>query len=196
MPFIPSSALLQSEQVGNSVLLYDYTVSGSDKATIDTGVDEPDAGISGTNPFEALRLLEIHLYARTDNAVTFDSATITFNNDASAIYDRINMRDTNTTLAQDNSLAQTAFVYNVAGASLASGVFGTFQLTIPNYAGADGNKFGFFHNSVVDTAAANTRIQTGALGYRSASALTRLAVTPFSGGQKYKVGTRLTIFAR
>lgn len=181
----------------SAVLLYDYTVAGAAKASIDTGADTPDAGIAGTSAFPSgFRVLEMWLYGRTDSATTYDSCILNFNNDSTAIYDRINIRDTNTTLAQDNSLAQTAASFNLAGNSLAANYFGTYQFTIPNYSGAVGYKAGYFNNGVLDSTAANTRIQTGEIAYRSTSAITRLAVAPFTGGKKFLVGTRLMIFAR
>ncbi len=184
-------------QPGGSVLLYDYTVSGSDKDGIDTGVDTPQAGIAGTSAFStAYRVLEIWVYARTDVAAVFDTINLNFNNDSSAIYDRINIRDTNVTLAQDNVLSNTTWNFNSMGATALASEFGCLRMTIPNYSGTVGFKTGEFTQANMDSTAANTRTVIGAIGYRSTSAITRVAIDSFTGGVKFKVGTRILIYAR
>ncbi len=179
------------------MLLYDYTVSGSDKDGIDTGVDTPQAGIAGTSAFStAYRVLEIWVYARSDRAAVFDSVNLTFNNDASGVYDRINVRDTDTTIIGDNVISANAFVFNCAGGNNLASVFGNFRLTIPNYSGTVGFKTADFIQGVNDTTTTSNRTVVGSLGYRSTSAITRVAIDILTGGAKFKVGTRILIFAR
>lgn len=183
--------------VGASVLLYDYTVAGSDKASIDTGVDTPDAGSAGTSAFSgAYRVLEIWIYARTDESSAFSNFNMTVNNDGSSIYDKSQISVVNTTVAGALTLAQASWSMSAPGASDASGVFGLSQLTIPNYAGTVGNKFAIGTNSVLDTTAANVATIARTYGYRSTSAITRVAVVPVTALKKFKVGSRLLIYAR
>jgi hypothetical protein len=80
--------------LGSSVLLYDFTVAGADKASIDTGVDTPDAGSAGTSAFAALRMLEIFIIARTDNVASTSAVLTTLNNDSGANYDLVRLTGT------------------------------------------------------------------------------------------------------
>lgn len=194
MPYIPTTVQSSTHEAGATSLVYRYTVVGADKSSIDTGVDVPNAG---SNDWTNGDLLEIYVYARTDGASIFDSLNLSFNSDGGANYDRINMRDTNITLAQDNVLGSTAFLFNVVGGNSSAGMFGYFECKIPNYLGTTANKTGYFNNAEVDGSDPNnTRIQTGGLGYRSTTGITRLALVCFTGGAKMKVGTQLLVYKR
>ncbi len=180
-----------------SVLLYDYTVAGSDKATIDTAVDTPDAGIAGTSAFStAYRVLEVWLYSRTDESVVKSPVDITLNNDNSAFYDHQRVVGDSTTAAAGSSVAGTVFQIFAPGASTATSVFGVMQFTFPFYASTVGFKAGVVIEGLADTTAANNHAGVRGITYRSTSALTRLKFAPDTAAKKFKVGTRLLIYAR
>lgn len=75
---------------------------------------------------------------------------------------------------------------------------GLTRLAIPVYAGTAFYKLIEFALGLVDTTAAtaNRVIYVGVGQYRSTSALTRVKVTPATGGSKFKVGTQLLIYKR
>lgn len=191
MPFSKLSG--SGAGVGATSLVYRYTVAGADKASIDTGVDTPDAG---SNDWTSGDLLEVWFYGRTDEAATIVIAAMTFNNDTSAIYERVYITMTNATVAGANELTNSAVRLNCAGASAAASVFSMSRITIPNYTGTTGFKVLDFTDGIPDTSAASTRVIYGSGGYRSASAITRLAITPETALKKFKVGSQLLIYKR
>lgn len=183
--------------IGASELIYRYTVTGSDKASIDTGVDTPAAG---SNDWTGCDLLEIVLSARTDEAAQGSNVALTFNNDTGSVYDYVWNRIAGTTLSGVSNVAQAAFLFQVTGANVAdTSIFGTADLKVPNPTGTVANKtisgtFGFAQP------ADSTNQQAAAIGgaYRPASpaALTRLKVTPNTSLKKLKVGSQLLIYKR
>ncbi len=181
-----------------SVLLYDYEVSGSDKASIDTGVDTPQAGIAGTSAFSgAYRVLEIWVYGRTDESVIPSPLDISFNNDGSSIYDNQRLTAASTTVAAGTSAGAAFYQVFIPGASSNTGNFGILRMTFPNYAGTVGHKVGELVGGYThDVTAANFHVQIRALEYRSTSAITRMKIVPDTAAKKLKVGTRLLIYAR
>ena len=179
---------------GMPELIYRYTVTGSDKASIDTGVDTADAG---TNDWSNGDLLEIFFYSRTDEAVVSSAYLVTLNNDGSSIYDSTFLQNVNATVSGGNTLAAAAWNLNTAGASCASGVFGVTQIAMPNFAGTVANKFAVLSGGgFADTTAANIRTNARQLGYRSTTAISRFAVAPATAAKKFKVGTQLLIYKR
>lgn len=179
---------------GQSVLLYDYEVSGSDKASIDTGADTPQAGIAGTSAFPGLRILEVWICARTDAAGAAAAMNITLNNDGTGIYDVQRVQGNNATSAISAAINQTEWQVTAHGSG-GSGEPAVGRLTIPNYAGTVFSKTAEFTGAVPDSTAANEIVNIRALGYRSTSAITRLKVAA-TGSEKLKVGSRLMIYAR
>ncbi len=183
---------------GAPVLLYDYEVTGSDKASIDTGVDTPSAGVAGTAAFPALRTLEVWLYVRTDETVLQSQVNVNLNNDGSSIYDAMRVSGTDSSApgsAPNAGIATWAFL--VSGASVQANAFGVVRLTMPNYAGTVGYKTAeSLTATLLDSTSANNNIAIRGNLYRSTSAVNRLAVTPNVAGKKLKVGTRLLIYAR
>lgn len=181
--------------IGSTSLVYRYTVTGSAKASIDTGVDTPNAG---SNDWTNCDLLEVFVYGRTDEAVVASDGIIIFNNDASAIYDYQWSRLHGTTLTGVSNLAQTGIDFFVAANSIANtGTFGVFNMSIPNPTGTVANKV-FTGQSVFsdpgDSTASNLIPMSGQ--YRSTSALTRLKLTVLTAGKNWKVGTQLLIYKR
>ena len=192
MPFQQSGS--GGSGIGSSLLIYRFTVTGSDKSSIDTGVDATQAG---SNDWTNGDLLEIYLYARTDEAVANSQVNFTFNNDAGATqYDVGRILNVNTTLSGAAAVARANWFAVVAGASCTANVFGLVRMAVPSYAGTVGFKAGELTAYIPDTAAANEYQQVFGCNYRSTSALTRLAVVCNTGAQKLKVGSSLLIYKR
>lgn len=179
---------------GASVLLYDYEVAGSDKASIDTGVDTPNFGIAGTGAFPALRLLEVWFCVRTDAAGAAAAVNITLNNDGTGIYDVQRVQGNNATSAISAAVNQTEWAVTAHGSG-GSGEPAVGRFTIPNYASTVFAKTAEFVGAVPDSTVGNEIVNMRALGYRSTSAITRLKIAA-TGSEKLKVGSRLMIFAR
>lgn len=188
-----ASSSLRVSPIGVPVLVYRYTVTGSDKASIDTGVDTPDAG---SNDWTNGDLLEVFFYTKTDDAlsggVNFDCV---LNNDASGIYDEEQFFAGNTTLGGATARNRAGWALLSVGGTTAS-VFASGQLTIPNYAGTVGYKAGIYSAGIGDAMAANNRADLYGLTYRSTSAVTRLKIAPTTSGKKFKVGSQLLIYKR
>lgn len=182
---------------GAPILLYDYEISGSDKQTIDTGADTPQAGIAGTAAFPTtgLRVLEVFFYVRGDDSPGFANVNATVNNSGSSIYDLITVGGINGTVSAGPVISSAKWVLLCAGAGFASGVFSTYVMTFPNYVSTVGNKHGNLLIGTADTTSSQTVSRAYALGFRSTSALTRLAFAADST-KKFKVGTRLMVYAR
>ncbi len=176
---------------GSLELIYKYTVTGADKASIDTGVDTPQAG---SNDWTNGDLLEIFIYARGDDT-GYCNLNTRVNNDSSAIYDLQSVAVINGTVSGGTVRADTKWLFQMPGVGFLAGVFGTFSLRIPNYLGTVGNKHGECIESIVDSTAANCEQRSFAMGYRSTTALSRLAI--FADSTKnFKVGTQLLIYKR
>ncbi len=183
--------------LGASVLLYDRVIAGSDKASIDTGVDTPDAGIAGTSAFATTyRVLEIWIYGRTDESVVTAGCNINFNNDTATNYAQQQVRNVNTTVSGTESGGRGNLQVVMPGASDTANYFGAARLTFQNYGGSVGYKAGEGTYSASDGSDTSAIVALAGMLYKSTSAITRLAITPTTGGQKFKVGTRLMIFAR
>lgn len=158
---------------------------GADTASIDTGA----GGFSG-----AFSALLVFLYSRTDEAVALSVLNITANNDSGANYDRYTVSGTGTTTTSGGAFGGTAWQLQTVGASGVANYFGVLRLTFPVYAGTTGFKVGESTGAVATQANANSRADTDVLAYRSTSAITRLAVTPATGGAKLKAGSTLLVY--
>lgn len=182
-----------SAPIGTPELIYRYTVTGSDKASIDTGSDTPDAG---SNDWSGGDRLEIYLYARTDETAVASSVNITLNNDTGGNYDIQSVAGASTTASAVSLVAQSNFQFSVDGASAAANVFAVIELCAVNYTGTVGFKPISAFQGRPETTAANQRVAALTGQYRSTSAITRFAVTPNTAGKKLKVGTQLLIYKR
>ncbi len=180
-------------RLGANELIYRYTVTGSDKASIDTGVDTADAG---SNVWTNGDLLEVFLYLRTDESAAFSQVDLTLNNDTSSIYDSIELDNANTTVGGGPHIGVANWFFGVTGASALSNLFASWMLRIPNYGGTVGHKSGRIEGGFADSTAANARNDTWTLNYRSTSAVTRLKIVPDTAGKKFKVGSQLLIYKR
>ena len=178
---------------GGTLLVYRYTVAGSDKTSIDTGVDTPDAG---SNDWTNGDLLKVSYRMRTDEASLFLSfVAITWNNDTGATqYDvqRFEAQGTGSFSAVSNAARANNFT-KVAGASSPTGVFGVGTIEVPRYNDGVANMNGTLVGSVANQDATNAVNIQYSLGYRSTTALSRVKFTPLTGGSKLKVGSMIEI---
>jgi hypothetical protein len=166
----------------SSLVLFDQTLGG-DAASIDTGAN----GIAQT----AIGLL-VHIVARTTQAVALSTVTMRLNGDSSAVYDRSEYHVTNATVSGSNTLAQTQWVMQCAGASIQAGSFTTISLVLPGYAGTVAHKAGIGNGMVSDSAAANNLTETRSLRWRNTAAVNQFTLA--AGGGNLLAGSRLTIF--
>jgi hypothetical protein len=177
---------------GKSELVYRYTVTGSDKTSIDTGVETSDAG---SNDWTNGDLLEIWIIARTDKAAVTDEIDLTFNNDGTSIYDRQDFSATNTTVSAAATVAEASMRMTVHGANGSASYPGLIAMTIADFMGTTFWKVAEMRQRIPDATAANNSMVVRGYGYRSTSALTRAKVTAIAG-QKMKVGSQLLIYKR
>lgn len=178
---------------GLTSLIYRYTVVGSDKSSIDTGVDARDAGSGDWTNGD---LLEVWMYLRDDEAVQIGDTFLTFNNDSGAnqyVYERF--RAVAGTLAGTEILTGANIDFWTPGSSFLANAFGVVRMTVPNYAGTVG--FKAFEATVGDGTDSSGNTNAFLMGgtYRSTSAITRLAIAPPSA-KKFKVGSQLLIYKR
>ncbi len=189
-----AGASLKVTPAGIPVLVYRYTVTGSDKASIDTGVDTADAG---SNDWTNGDLLEIWFYCRTDQAVQIGDALLTFNNDSGStqyIYEQIRSHGTTAPATVETAGAANIDLF-VAGDSRLASVFTTNRLTIQNYAGTVGFKSFEGTGGAGQNTTNNNEVDVYGGTYRSTSAITRLKMANVST-QKFKVGSQLLIYKR
>lgn len=175
---------------GGSARLYDYEVTGSDKASIDTNVD----GSTVAN-FSGYDVLEIWMILRTDDAAAAVNVDLIFNNDTGANYDNGVLNASNTTVSASTALAQTSLTLTAHGSGGTSGYAAVNRLSIPGYAGTVFNKTGELTYEVPDGTAGNNRLGARIIGWRSTSAITRLKVAAL-GAAKLKVGSRLLVYGK
>ncbi len=193
-----SNGTSASWALGAPVLLYDYLISGSDKASIDTGADTPQAGIAGTSAFSgAYRVLEIWVIARTDDAGATSGMDLTLNNVSTGnLYDRQTIAGANATAAAAQSAAQNAYALAGTGSGPGGSYPGEYEFTIPGYAATTFWKVGRQIDMRFDTSTAgNGLARLSLLGYRDTAAITRVKVAA-QGAAKMKVGSRLLVYAR
>lgn len=168
--------------------LYDYTVSGSDKTSIDTFVD----GVTVAD-FAGYDAIEVHALIRTDDAAATANPILTVNNDTSAIYDRSYDGANDGTQQASSSIAATGWNPTIHGAGGSASYAGAMRLLFPNHAGTTFWKTGTMTLASPDATAGNTSVGTWGVGWRSTAAITRLKLAG-AGAAKLKVGTRLIVY--
>jgi hypothetical protein len=179
--------------VGGSSLIYRFTITGSDKASIDTGVDAAQAGSTDWTNGD---VLEIFMYLRGDDAAVAAVTALTFNNDTGANYFRENINASNVTAAGFNSLASTAILDNCPGATATANFFNATQISIPNFTGVVGGKSGSVVGGVLTNAAASVAAYAEQIAYNSTNAITRVKIANNNGAQKLKIGSQLLVYKR
>lgn len=173
---------------GIGAKLYDFTISGSDAASIDTNVD----GSTVAN-FSGYDHLRIFILARTDTASATDNLTITLNNDGTSIYDQQRLDGANATAQAGVVNAEAGWQPLVHGASGSASYAGVLDIVIPAYASTTFWKTANMTIGCPDATAANQFAAVYALGYRSTSAITRIKVAGQSTA-KMKIGSRLIVY--
>jgi len=196
---ITAKTLTDVENASSLAKLYDYTVTGADKASIDTNVD--DGGNGAALLPTTYAMLEIFISSRTDETAILSGLDIRFNNDSAANYWRgfIVTTSTGTTpLGSMSGSAETAILGVTAGASSAANIPGVLRMTIPNYGGTIFDKVAEWSVGAVDSTSGNTHRQVGTemAIWLSTAAINRISIFPDTAGKKLKVGTRLLIYAR
>lgn len=175
---------------GASTKLYDFTVTGADKASIDTNVD----GTTVAN-FSGFDILEVFIIVRTDDAGASPTVDITLNNDNTAIYDTTRVRNANATVSGGTPLAQTTWQLIAHGSGGSGGYAAVASLRMPGYAGTTFWKVADMSIGTVDATATNDFVEVRALGYQSTAAITRFKIAA-QGAAKLKVGSRVMVYGR
>ncbi len=120
---------------------------------------------------------------------------MTLNNSGSSIYDLQAVYATSAA-GGAQTVAAAKWTITCAGASCASGTFSVFSMKVPNFTGTVANKHVDMQGGIADATAANNFNGTYQLGFRSTSAVTRLAVAAAVSGKKLKVGSQILIYKR
>ncbi len=188
-----SAAAWSDGPPGMPVLVYRYTVVGSDKATIDTAVDTPDAG---SNDWTNGDLLELYLYSRTDETVLTSVVYLKFNNSSTNIYDRQFTVSNNVTTCSSPNIGTAGVEWDVDGASQAANYFSHSSAYVPNFTGTVGYKAIGSQSGTAASAAANGQVFNGSHVYRDTAAITRAAISIATAGKKFKVGTQFLVYKR
>ena len=177
---------------GGTVKMYDYTVTGSDKASIDTDVDGAMAGLFDTS----YDVLEIMLILRVDNtSAAAVNCLLTFNNDAGANYDSQGVQAVGSSPQASSAVAANNILVTAHGTfDLTSSAGHTF-IVIPGYSGTTFNKGGTMQSGIVDSTSSAMSSRALQIGYRSTSAITRVKIAGNST-DKLKVGSRMIVYAR
>lgn len=178
--------------IGATQLVYRYTVTGSDKASIDTGADSPDAG---DNDWTGGDMLEVYMLLRTDDAAAIALVDVTLNNDSSAIYDHERVQGVSNVVSSAAVLADTRWQLTCHGSGGSATYASAVTIWMPRYAGTTFWKSATIQQGPTDATAANNDTKAGCLGYRSTSAVTRLKVDG-QGSANLKVGSQLLIYKR
>jgi hypothetical protein len=184
--------LYKPTAVGDAQLIYRYTVTGSDKASIDTGVEATEAG---SNDWTGADLLEIYIFCKTDDTPALGAVEVTVNNNTAGNYDLVYVRDANATVSGGNVLSGTSWTLACHGGGGAANYVSVIKIAIPNPTDTSLCTVAEAASSIMDSTAANNYIYKYGLGYKSVLAITRFKVAA-QAGQKLKVGTQLLIYKR
>lgn len=184
---VATSGTAAAWQNGGGALLFSQVRADNTATAIDTGAN----GIAG-----GYNVLEIFIFGRTDEAgLVRSTINVTLNNDGSAIYDRQYLDVTTATVSGTGVHAAASWQVLLAGASAASGVAGIANFVIPAYAGTTLNKHGTVLTGVADSST-SSQWTPATVGYRSTTAISRLAVAPATGGVHLLAGTAVYIYGR
>lgn len=175
------------------VCLYDYTVAGSDKAAIDTQVD--DGGNGALALPTVYRLLEVWIVARTDDAGASGTVHLTLNNDGGGNYDRQRITGADATASAGAVLGATSWPFGAHGSGGGASYPWVLRVSIPAYGGTTFFKTAEASDVRPDSTAGNNAASLFALAYRSTAAVSRVKIAA-AGTANLKVGSRLMVFAR
>jgi hypothetical protein len=155
-------------------------------AAIDTGANGVAAGYS---------VLEVFILAQTADAAANANVIVTVNNDTGNNYDVQTNQANNATLAGQQSLARANWPFTLHGAGGSGTYPGVARFTIPGYAAATFWKVGEFTCGEPDATAADNIAQTGVIGYRETTAISRMKIAA-SSGANLAIGSALYIYGR
>lgn len=178
--------------VGSRSLVYKYTVAGSVKLAIDTGVD---AAQTGSSDFTAATLLEIYVYARTDEVANVSNCGLQFDTDSGASYDFKTIQGLDAATSTVGSTADTRAQMIMPGASAAASVFGVAQYVIPNYLNTTANRAGTGTWGSPGQAGVSLAAAAAVFEWRNTgNAINRVKLLSATGGVNFAIGTMLAIF--
>jgi hypothetical protein len=166
---------------GPVAVLFDSTL-GAPAATIDTGA----LGIAG-----GYRILQAFALIRTSAAVVQSSATVTVNNDTSAVYDRERLGAQNAGSISAGAAGANNWSFFCHGDSGVAAAATFLNIIIPFYASTTFNTQGSATEGISDVAVGEVQTCQYFLGWRNTAAITRMAVTAGSGN--LVTGSRLLV---
>jgi hypothetical protein len=170
---------------GASRILFS-SILGADAASIDTGA----GGI-----VTSFSVLIIDIIARNDDAAASSALTLTLNNDATAIYDRVHVRDVNATVTGAPTAASNGWLLSCHGAGGAASTAATMSIRIPLYGATTFFKSGQLWMGQAEATAANNEIWIDSLTYRSTTAISRAKITTGGASTVLKAGSAMIISA-
>ncbi len=176
---------------GAGAKLYDFTVTGAAKSSIDTNVD----GTIVAN-FNGYDTMVVRMFLRTDEAVVSSTIDLTINADAAGNYDSHYIQGTNVTPSSGPAVGQLFWQFFGNGASRLASDFSTCELTIPNYLGTVGLKTGSSIQCLPDSTGANESTWIRTFGWRGTAAISRIKIAPDTGGAKFAIGSRLLVYGQ
>lgn len=165
------------------VKLFSSTL-GASASSIDTGANGIASGHAHLVVFAVLQ---------TDEAVTRSVCTWTFNNDSGANYDRQFLSASSTAVAGGAQIAQTGMGVFAHGAAGTAQYPGLHQWFIPQYTGTSFFKLALMYAMVADATAAQNQAELDTFGYRSTSAISRMAVAA-PAGKNLVAGSTVEIY--
>ncbi len=177
---------------GGGVLakIYDFTITGSDQASIDTNVDG-----STVPDFAGHDVLSWYFIGRTDDAGANAGMNINVNNDTGAKYDQQLAGANDTAVAGATILGATAWTPNISGGGSAANYATVLRMTIPAYTDTTFFKVGEFTTGKTDTTAGNNFGRLWIASFQGTAAIARLKVAA-QGAAKLKVGSRLIVYGQ
>jgi hypothetical protein len=188
VPIVSGSGSSGVALVGSSSLIYRYTVSGADKASIDTGVD---ASLAGSNDWTNADLLVIAITAQTDDAAIFAFFDATINNDTGANYDWYANLINGAALGISSGFGDTRWQVRVHGTT-GQAYPATLHFEFPSFTKTTFKKSGGGPANLIDASTANSISGVYSLGNRNTTAITRFKMAA-QAAAKFKIGTELII---
>ena len=122
---------------GSGSALYDYTITGSDQASIDTAVDG-----TTVSDFAGYDVLEVYVTARTADAGYSAVYLMTVNNDTSAAYDQQRLEGSGSTASAVKSAGNNNWTLRALGNGAVALGASYSKITFSNYAVTDFKKSG------------------------------------------------------
>ena len=131
-------------------------------------------------------------YSRTQQSSVQSSMQFYVNGDISSIYSNTYIQGDGTSASSSRSSnLTTGYIGNTIGNSATSGIFGSFELHIPNYANTSTYKT-FLSRAASDASGSGLTMSAVNL-YRSTSAITSIVVGPFNG-YNFVAGSTFTLY--